>query len=128
VLCTEQFHSLCVQGDPDCPLELAPYYKAAFDPIERVRRLQSGSLLEPVRGVLPAASPEDLPAQEEVCSAFENDIRTKISNDRVTFVPLKYGATKVQMDAVSALGIPGVSVIRDTKLIYANPESVPQLR
>ena len=128
VLVTEEFHQFCSEGSVECPNELADYYSASFDPIQQINKLQTGVLLEPVLGTLPMGTIDVLPDLDEVRMLFRNEIVERISEKRVTFVPFVYGATKVQMDEVSALGIPGVYVVRDTKIIFANPEEVSQLK
>jgi len=129
MLVTDQFHEACSSGTEECPLELAPYYDAAFDPVMRMQRLQTGALLEPVvAGALPPVRQEDIPLIDVIRASFEHDIAVKIREKRVTFAPLLYGANKVQMKMVDDLRIPGVTVVHDTKLIYANPEQVSQLK
>ncbi|MBT5638054.1 MAG: penicillin-binding protein 2 [Candidatus Peribacter sp.] len=128
VLVTQEFHRLCTEGSKECPTELADFYSASFDPILQIQKLQTGAVLEPIVGGLPVGTSDELPDFEEVKSLFRKDIEERISEKRVTFVPLVYGATKVQMDEVSELNIPGVYMVRDTKIIFANPEDVPQLK
>ncbi len=129
VLLTDQFHASCVAGSDSCPVELALYYKASFDPLERVARLQTGSLmLEPLHGRLPEVPPGSSPAIDDVRRTFVNDIQKKISEKRVTFVPLLYGATKLQIADAHQLNIPGVYAVRSSKIIFANPEEIAQLR
>jgi len=127
ILVTDAFHQLCVNGNDLCPRELTQYYAAAFDPLDRVQHLQSGSLLEPLRGDFPSARAEDLPDLTEVRRLFARSIEDKISEKRVTYVPLVYGATKIQMDEVQQLGVTGVEVSQDQYLIYADPENINQL-
>ncbi len=128
ILITEEFHELCSEGSNECPTELASYFSASFDPIQQIEKLQTGVLLEPIVGSLPVGTSDVLPSLEEVIRLFRSDIEQRISEKRVTFVPFVYGATKLQMDEVSQLSIPGVYVVRDTKIIFANPEDVPQLK
>jgi cell division protein FtsI/penicillin-binding protein 2 len=128
LLVTEEFHQLCSEGNEDCPNELADFYGASFDPIQQIDKLQTGVLLEPVVGSLPISTVDVLPDLEEVRMLFRADIQQRISEKRVTFVPFVYGATKVQIDEVLDLGIPGVYAVRDTKIIFANPEEVSQLK
>lgn len=129
VLVTEEFHSLCSEGNSDCPVELSGYYSAAFDPIQQIERLSTGTLLEPFAGgSLPISDVAKPPVLEEVRSEFARDIQEKISEKRVTFVPLVYGATKVQLADARELGITGVYAIDSTRIIFANPEEISQLR
>ncbi|MBI3816760.1 penicillin-binding protein 2 [Candidatus Peregrinibacteria bacterium] len=126
LLLTPEFHDACSHGKETCPKELIPLYAVAFDPLLQQRILSSGSLLEPLPpGALPA-SLLHLPNLPEARRDFSAFIRRRVSEKRVTFVPLKYGATKVQMTAAAAMSIPGVTVDRHQNLIYANPEQVPQ--
>lgn len=128
ILVTQEFHDVCSNGSAQCPTELAKYYSVAFDPLQQIERFQTGTLLEPVQGRIPLADTDVLPSREEVESAFASDIRRKISEKRVTFVPLVYGATKVQMEEMRSKAIPGIYVVESTKIIYANPEEISQLR
>lgn len=128
ILVTEEFHNLCIKGDKNCPAELADFYSASFDPIFQIQKLQTGAVLEPLSGGLPVGTIDELPELEEVKRLFRSDIEDRISEKRVTFVPLVYGATKLQMDEVAELGIQGVYMVRDTKIIFANPEEISQLK
>ncbi|TSC98151.1 MAG: cell division protein FtsI (penicillin-binding protein 3) [Candidatus Peregrinibacteria bacterium Greene1014_49] len=127
-LVTEEIHAACVGGLPECPRELFTFYGAVFDPLERVRRLNTGALLEPIPDRLSLPVPAEIPEITEVRRQFARAIENRIREKRVTFVPLLYGATKVQMQQVEELSIPGVTVVFDAKLIYANPEEVAQLQ
>ncbi len=128
LLVTEDFHMLCLKGSADCPQELVPYYNAAFDPMALVKRIGSGAVYEPIpRGNFPVPE-ESLPDITEVRRRFARSIEERISEQRVTFAPLTYGATKVQMEAVRNLGIGGIEVSWDYNLIFANPEHVNQLQ
>lgn len=100
-LITQKLHDLCSKGDESCPREIVPFYQAAFDPITQKKILDAAQLLEP-------ASPDDLPPSllklpdlAEARRQFARFIEQKISEKRVTYVPLMYGATKVQMAAVT---------------------------
>src|SRR3989344_2266693 len=128
LLITEQFHELCTAGNVDCPVELAQFYSAAFDPETQVGTLGSGALFEKFGEDFPPPEAGTLPELTDVRSQFAADIRKRISEKRVTFVPLVYGATKLQMQQVEDLDIQGVYVVRNTKIIFANPEEIEQLR
>lgn len=129
LLVTDEFHAHCSAGDRECPLELSAFYNASFDPLQQIERLSTGALLEPLlHGSLPQADASELPSIEEVRSAFRADIQKKISEKRVTFVPLIYGATKVQLEEARELGITGVYAIDSTKIVFANPEEISQLK
>jgi cell division protein FtsI/penicillin-binding protein 2 len=133
ILITPVFHELCSTGDPSCPRELTSFigspYAAAFDPLELAKSL-TGTLLEPLpTGVpLPTAEDLDIPDITEVRRLFARDIERRISQKRVTFVPLKYSATKEEIAAVNELNIPGISVNEDQKLVFADPEEVNQIK
>jgi cell division protein FtsI/penicillin-binding protein 2 len=129
VLVTEQFHELCSHGENTCPRELMQYYAAAFDPLDRIQKAHTGVLLE-TRRILVNAPEEirgQLPDITEVRRQFARDIEQRIKEKRVTFIPLVYGATKVQMQEVEDLAIPGVYVSREQNLISADPEEIAQL-
>lgn len=126
ILVTPAIHAACTKGLEDCPRELVNFYQAAFDPVTKHKILSDATLLEPVpEGELPPALLQlpDLPAARR---AFAEYISRRISEKRVTFAPLAYGATKVQIAEVTALRIPGVSTDLDQSLVSANPEEVPQ--
>ena len=126
VLVTEDFHALCSGGDDNCPRELLSFYSFAFDPLERLPLSGTGLVLEPVPGELPMVKAEEIIDITEVRRLFARDIERRISEKRVTFVPLLYGADKVQMDLVRDLGIQGVYAEEDVQLVFANPEEVDQ--
>lgn len=128
ILVTEEFHNYCSHGDKKCPVELSEYYSASFDPLQQIERFQTGALLEPLHGPVAITTPDNIPEREEVEREFAADIRNKISEKRVTFVPLVYGATKVQMEQMRAKALQGVYVVESTKIIFANPEEISQLR
>ncbi|OGJ53960.1 hypothetical protein A3D11_04370 [Candidatus Peribacteria bacterium RIFCSPHIGHO2_02_FULL_49_16] len=131
VLITDAFYDYCKNGDRRCPRELVKFFKAAFDPLFRARELQSGALLEPLSSSALATRTlqEDIvPTITEVRRQFMLDIEKRISTDHVNFVPIKYSATKMEMNAVEELNIPGISVSFNQYLIFADPESVSQSR
>lgn len=134
VLVTPVFHELCSTGNPSCPRELVSFigspYAAAFNPLEFAKSFSSGALLEPFPAHIPTPTLEDLkiPDITEIRRLFARDIERRISEKRVTFVPLKYGATKEEIAAVNALNIPGISVNEDQKLIFGNPEELNQAK
>jgi len=127
ILLTESTHKLCTQGSTDCPREFIPFYAPAFDPVTQYNLLHSGALLEPLPpgGILPPTILK-LPDLVEARRLFARDIEDRISSKRVTFAPLKYGATKTELEEVAELDIPGIIVMPETGLIYANPEEVSQ--
>lgn len=127
LLLTDEFHEECSRGSEDCPREFVPFYAAAFDPLTRQKILGSGALLEPLspRSPLPPAL-LSLPSLTQARDAFAADVTKRISQKRVVFVPLKYGATKTEMQSVADLAIPGVQVSFEQSLIFANPEEMNQ--
>lgn len=131
-LLTPEFHDACSQGDQSCPRELITFrgspYAPQFDPLSFVRRLSSGSLLEPLPSLLPIGTTTTIPDVTEVRRLFARDIQSRISEKRLTFVPIKYSVTKAEADKVAALHIPGVTVNRESKLISADPEEIDQSR
>ncbi len=126
-LVTPEFHALCSSGSADCPRELVHLYAPAFDPIELEKFRQTGALLEPLPfGGKPPPAALKLPNVVQARDTFAQEIEDRISQKQVTFVPLKYGATKVEMKAVEALHIPGVAIVPEQELIYADPETINQ--
>jgi cell division protein FtsI/penicillin-binding protein 2 len=132
ILVTPEFYDVCSKGTKDCPRELAqlPVFAPLFDPLEKMKYSGCGALLEPLRinaagAIIPPARPV-LPDITEVRRLLSRSIESRISEKRLTFVPLKYGATKLQIQAVQALAIRGVTAEDDQKLVYANPEEVSQ--
>lgn len=133
ILLTKEFHDACKAGLDTCPRELIKFYASAFDPVDDLARAQSGVLLEPIPvGGLPAGQagivPSNLPDHTEARRLFARDIERRISENRVTFVPLVYSATKTQMKEIRELDIPGITVDEQQKLIFANPEEMEQTR
>lgn len=126
LLLTEEFHTACTQGKEACPRELINFYAEAFDPLTFARRAASGGLLEPLPEILPTgpAPGGHMPDLTEMRRVFARDIQKRISEKRVTFIPIKYSATKVEMEKVAQLASPGVYVSRSQKLVYANPEEL----
>lgn len=125
-LLTQHYHDLCTRGDTACPRELIPFYSEAYDPLTQMRIRQSGSILEPIpAGKLPPSLLK-LPNLVQARDAFARSIGERISEKYVTFAPLKYGATKVEMSAVKALQVPGVRVDEEQALVYANPQDINQ--
>jgi cell division protein FtsI/penicillin-binding protein 2 len=123
-LLTDAFHQACSKGLDTCPRELINFYAEAFDPLSFAKRAASGVLLEPLPAVLPTgpAPGGRIPDVIEMRRMFARDIESRISDKRVTFVPVKYSATKIQMNKVKELNAPGISISWDQKLIYADPE------
>ncbi len=125
VLLTEDVDEFCRAGKQECPVELVPYYEAAFDPLLRLQ-MTTGAILEPLPTSPLPIDQADLPDLTEARRQFARDIEERIKEKNVRFVPLMYGATIVQLAAVEALAITGVTVVHDTRLIYADPEVIDQ--
>ena len=121
-LVTDEFHESCSIGAEYCPRELRPYYSEAFDPLFNVTtKVESGVYL------MVEKEDETLNFDAvEVRRQFSQDIEARIAEKFITFVPLLYGASKQQMQRVAALSIPGVTVVEDDYLIYADPENINQ--
>lgn len=127
ILLTDKVHDDCSHGRESCLREFVPFYSAAFDPLTRQRILGSGALLEPLAPGAPLPpSLLPLPTFTQARDEFAADIARRISQKQVTFVPLKYGLTKTEMQAIRALDIPGVSLVEEQNLVYANPEEINQ--
>ncbi|MDD5469768.1 MAG: penicillin-binding protein 2 [Candidatus Peribacteraceae bacterium] len=128
ILVTEEFYGFCKQGSSECPRELVPFFTQAFDPMTRIQELMEGDIYEPLpQNPLPIDE-STLPDITEVRRLFARAIEKRISEKRVRYVPLLYGANKQQLRAVEALAIGGVFVSWESRLIYADPEQVDQLR
>lgn len=129
ILVTDDVDRTCRSGSAQCPKELISFYASAFDPLKTSPVLQatiSGSqLLEALGSGSTVVTPE-LPDLTEVRRLFARSIEERIQEKRVTFVPLLYGSNKIQREKVRELGIQGIVVNDGDKLIYANPELVPQ--
>lgn len=128
VLVTNEFDAQCRSGSVTCPRELMKYYAAAFDPLANISQFSSGTLLEPISGTTVLTTPPPSTALPDITEArrlFARDIERRIAQKRVTSVTLQDSATKLQMDAVTKLGIAGIGADRDLKIIWANPEEIP---
>lgn len=128
ILVTEEFHAWCSGRHPKCPRELLPLYAPAFDPLEAARHLPPEPILEPLPTPLPLPSIDELslPNLTEARRLFAREIEKDIREKRVTFVPLKYGATRVEMKQVQEYGFDGIAVSWDENLIYGNPQEIDQ--
>ncbi len=127
LLLTEQTHDDCSHGRGTCLREFISLYAPAFDPLTRQRILGSGALLEPLAPGAPLP-PQllSLPTLTQARDAFAADIERRISQKKVTFAPLKYGVTKLEVEEIRSLNIPGVRVSEEQNLVYANPEEINQ--
>jgi cell division protein FtsI/penicillin-binding protein 2 len=128
LLVRDEYHTFCTTGNTLCPRELVQFYKNAFDPLAHISVSSSGVLLQSPAQEFTNRFLEEVVDIVEVKRLFARDIERRIQEDRVTFVPVKYGATKQEMRAVESLGITGIYVSTSAKLLYANPEQVDQSR
>lgn len=126
LLVTEEFNELCSRGDDQCPRELMKFYSFAFDPLEKLPEIGTGFLLEPVPDELPTAFLEEQIDINQIRRQFARNIENRIAEKRVTFVPILYGANKVQMKLVQDLAIGGVYIARESGLIFGDPEEIDQ--
>ena len=133
VLLTPQTHDECSRGGEECPRELITFpespYKPAYDPLATLKQLTAGPLFELLPPDLGDAEPTPVNIDlTEARRLFARDIERRISQKRVVFAPIKYGATKIDMKAVMELRIPGITVNEESGLIWANPEELDQSR
>lgn len=126
LLLTPEIHAQCRAGGNGCPRELIPFYSSAFDPLVQMKIREASTLLEPLP---PGPLPESLlplPDLAEARALFREQIERRISNKRVVYAPLKYGATREEVAAVQRMNIGGVTADEESGLVYANPEQVRQ--
>lgn len=131
ILISDDVHTQCGQGLDGCPRELITFkdspYATLFDPLALVRKISTGSLLEPLPAVFPTSIPDArIPDIVEVRRVFARDIERRISEKRVTFAPVKYSVTNREIAAVEKLNIPGISINRTQRLVYCDPEEIAQ--
>lgn len=131
ILVTAEFDALCREGSAKCPSELIPFYRPAFDPMARVKIVESkstsgGIVTTLLTGALIGPPAQVLPDLTEIRRQFARTIEDRIRRKTVTFVPLLYGANKKQRAETDKLSIPGVYVNADQSLIYVNPDEINQ--
>ncbi|MBP9850662.1 MAG: hypothetical protein KBC47_03145 [Candidatus Peribacteraceae bacterium] len=132
ILVTPEFDTACRKGTTACPNELIQFYRPAFDPLAKVRIVESGFgsgyTIAIQTGALMGAdgSLNPLPDLTEVKRLFARYIEDRIRRQSVTFVPLLYSANKKQVADTIRMNIPGIYVNQDQKLVYANPDLVDQ--
>ncbi len=128
ILVTPAFDRVCRVGGSGCPNELIPFYKNAFDPLGKVKIVEtttgSGTFVQILTGAVVTAVP--IPDITEIRRQFARGIEERIRQRSVTFVPLLYSANKKQMADTDALHIPGVFVNAEQSLVYVNPDQVDQ--
>ena len=123
-LLTKEADAICRAGDEECPREFRGYYAIAFDPLQKIAIPFS----QPLPAGMPEAVPSSLPTvalHEDLVQAFSRDIERRISGEFVSFVPLLYGATKVQLQKIQEFGIPGIAASVSENMIFANPLEIP---
>lgn len=133
ILLTPRTHEECSGGGPECPRELISFpespYKPAYDPLGTLKQVSAGPLFELLPTDLGDAAPPPVNIDlTEARRLFARDIERRVSEKRVVFAPVKYGATKPELKAVADLRIPGVTVNDESGLIWANPEELDQTR
>ena len=69
---------------------------------------------------------KDTRTKEQLITAYEKDLLEKISKEKNDYSPLVYGASDEQMEKMEKLSIPGVYVVKNKNLIYANPLEINQ--
>ncbi len=130
ILITNEIDSICRKGLSGCPSELITYYQAAFNPlrfpIAAVFAASSGSQIPIVNTGTILRDSTSIENIGEIRRHFSRDIEEKIRQTHMTFVPLLYGANKLQQQAVNDLHIPGITVNAVDGLVFANPEQVDQ--
>jgi len=133
ILLTPRVHEECSRGGDDCPRELISFvdspYVPAFDPLATLKQLSAGPLFERLPAHFGEGDP--MPVTVDLTEArriLARDIERRVSQKRVVFAPIKYGATKIELKAVADLRIPGITVNEKSGLIWANPEELDQAR
>ncbi len=131
ILVTQAFDIACRKGTNACPNELIQFYRPAFDPLAKVKIVESGfgsgatvMILTGALALTGDSSP--LPDITEVKRQFARYIEDRIRRQTVTFVPLLYSANKKQIADVVNMRIPGIYVNDAQKLVYTNPDLVDQ--
>lgn len=138
-LLTEEFDLLCRNGDKECPREFRKYYEDAYDPLqipppqeelpplaESAGKVQGeGASLDSEIEPLFIPEPVIIPPRESIQSRFAADTEERISEEFVSFVPILYGANKIQIRTVQEFGIPGVYTSETQKMVYVNPLHIP---
>lgn len=131
ILISPDVDSHCRRGGSTCPSELVQYYRDAFNPMRNrifttVPTASGGFIVQSSTGSTIAGTGALIPGITEIQRQFARAIERKIEKRTVTFVPLLYGANKKQLLDTTSLRIPGVNVIEEQALIYANPDEVQQ--
>lgn len=130
ILVTPTFDKLCRAGNASCPNELIQFYKVAYDPLSKVKIMEtptaSGMTVFLLTGALAGVPQETIPDLTEIRRQFARYIEDRIRKRSVTFVPLLYSANKKQVADTASLGITGVFVNPDQSLVYVNPDQIDQ--
>ncbi len=131
ILVTTEFDSECRQGSTACPNELIQFYRPAFDPLAKVKIVESGFgsgyTVSILTGALKVSGQDSLiPDITEIKRQFARYIEDRIRRQTVSFAPLLYSANKKQIIDVINMNIPGVYVNEEQKLVYANPDLIEQ--
>jgi cell division protein FtsI/penicillin-binding protein 2 len=67
-----------------------------------------------------------LPTKAEATKAYEEVIFNKINQEKIEFITLARDIDDEKLSRIEAHRMPGISIVRETKLVYANPTEVPQ--
>ncbi len=130
ILVTPLFDAACRSGTTGCPNELIQFYRPAFDPLAKVKIVESGfgsgAMVTILTGALAAGEKSPLPDITEVKRLFARYIEERIRRQTVSFAPLLYSANKKQIIDVEKMNIPGIYVNEEQKLVYANPDLIEQ--
>lgn len=112
LLYTEDDHEACLKNVKLCPEG-------------SVRLVEQDT---PTEGDTTSYHPPEIvyPTREEAIAAYSLEIFRRINRDKVDFVLLARDVSDEALDAVEGLKFPGISVARETFLVYANPTKVPQ--
>lgn len=131
ILVTQEFDAACRKGTTACPNELIQFYRPAFDPLAKVKIMESGfgsgytvTILTGALATSGAESP--LPDMTEIKRLFARYIEERIRRQTVSFAPLLYSADKKQVADVQKMSIPGIYVNEEQRLVYANPDLIEQ--
>lgn len=74
-----------------------------------------------------AAEPRLLmPTKEEAVKAYADQIFQQINREKVDFVNLKAGVDDETLLKIEAMRFPGVGIVRERSLVYADPTKIPQ--
>lgn len=67
-----------------------------------------------------------LPTRTKAEKAYADEIFQKINKEKRDYSLITYDLNKEGMDAIEAMNLPGIYVVREKSLVYANPLLIPQ--